>query len=88
MKRMKAFRTPSDRSMSDILRRRWKPMCQESAGTSDENKAAMPKKGKLFFTDSAHRAAAAALRYLRIGAAGIAQWRLYSEEPGPGDGGL
>lgn len=28
------------------------PMHQESAGTSDENKAAMPKKGKLFFTDS------------------------------------
>ena len=25
------------------------PMHQESAGTSDENKAAMPKKGKLFF---------------------------------------
>ena len=25
------------------------PMYQESAGTSDENKAAMPKKGKLFF---------------------------------------
>lgn len=28
------------------------PMYQESVGTSDENKAAMPKKGKLFFTDS------------------------------------
>ena len=25
------------------------PMYQESVGTSDENKAAMPKKGKLFF---------------------------------------
>ena len=25
------------------------PMHQESAGTSDENKAAMPKKGKSFF---------------------------------------
>ena len=28
------------------------PMHQESAGTSDENKAAMPKKENCFFTDS------------------------------------
>ena len=59
------------------------PMCQESAGTSDENKAAMPKKGKLFFYRQRRTVAAAAALVICIGAAGIAQWRLHSEEPGP-----
>ena len=35
------------------------PMHQESAGTSDENKAAMPKKGKLFFYRQRRTVAAA-----------------------------
>ena len=59
------------------------PMYQESAGTSDENKAAMPKKGKLFFYRQRRTVAAAAALVICIGAAGIAQWRLHSEEPGP-----
>ena len=59
------------------------PMHQESAGTSDENKAAMPKKGKLFFYRQRRTVAAAAALVICIGAAGIAQWRLHSEEPGP-----
>ena len=59
------------------------PMHQESAGTSDENKAAMPKKGNLFFYRQRRTVAAAAALVICIGAAGIAQWRLHSEEPGP-----
>ena len=59
------------------------PMYQESVGTSDENKAAMPKKGKLFFYRQRRTVAAAAALVICIGAAGIAQWRLHSEEPGP-----
>ena len=59
------------------------PMYQESAGTSDENKAAMPKKGKLLFYRQRRTVAAAAALVICIGAAGIAQWRLHSEEPGP-----
>ena len=59
------------------------PMHQESAGTSDKNKAAMPKKGKLFFYRQRRTVAAAAAFVICIGAAGIAQWRLHSEEPGP-----
>lgn len=59
------------------------PMHQESAGTSDENKAAMPKKGKLLFYRQRRTVAAAAALVICIGAAGIAQWRLHSEEPGP-----
>ena len=59
------------------------PMHLESAGTSDENKAAMPKKGKLFFYRQRRTVAAAAALVICIGAAGIAQWRLHSEEPGP-----
>ena len=38
------------------------PMYQESVGTSDENKAAMPKKGKLFFYRQRRAVAAAAKR--------------------------
>lgn len=59
------------------------PMHLESAGTSDENKAAMPKKGKLLFYRQRRTVAAAAALVICIGAAGIAQWRLHSEEPGP-----
>ena len=59
------------------------PMHQESAGTSDKNKAAMPKKGKLLFYRQRRTVAAAAALVICIGAAGIAQWRLHSEEPGP-----
>lgn len=59
------------------------PMHQESAGTSEKNKAAMPKKGKLFFYRQRRTVAAAAALVICIGAAGIAQWRLHSEEPGP-----
>ena len=59
------------------------PMYQESVGTSDENKAAMPQKGKLFFYRQRRTVAAAAALVICIGAAGIAQWRLHSEEPGP-----
>lgn len=59
------------------------PMYQESVGTSNENKAAMPKKGKLFFYRQRRAVAAAAALVICIGAAGIAQWRLHSEEPGP-----
>ena len=41
------------------------PMHQESAGTSDENKAAMPKKGKLFFLPTAaHSGGSSRSRYL------------------------
>lgn len=58
-------------------------MYQESVGTSNENKAAMPKKGKLFFYRQRRAVAAAAALVICIGAAGIAQWRLHSEEPGP-----
>ena len=47
------------------------PMYQESAGTSDENKAAMPKKGKLFFYRQRRTVAAAAALVICIGAAGI-----------------
>ena len=59
------------------------PMHLESAGTSDENKAAMPKKGKQLFYRQRRTVAAAAALVICIGAAGIAQWRLHSEEPGP-----
>ena len=59
------------------------PMHQESAGTSEKNKAAMPKKGNLFFYRQRRTVAAAAALVICIGAAGIAQWRLHSEEPGP-----
>lgn len=59
------------------------PMHLESAGTSDENKAAMPKKGKLLFYRQRRTVAAAAALVICIGAAGIAQWRLHSEEPEP-----
>ena len=59
------------------------PMHQESAGTLDKNKAAMPKKGNLFFYRQRRTVAAAAAFVICIGAAGIAQWRLHSEEPGP-----
>lgn len=59
------------------------PMNQESVGTSDENKAAMPKKGNLLFYRQRRTVAAAAALVICIGAAGIAQWRLHSEEPGP-----
>ena len=59
------------------------PMYQESVGTSDENKAAMSKKGKSFFYRQRRTVAAAAALVICIGAAGIAQWRLHSEEPGP-----
>ena len=51
------------------------PMYQESVGTSDENKVAMPKKGKLFFYRQRRTVAAAAALVICIGAAGIAQWR-------------
>ena len=57
------------------------PMYQESVGTSNENKAAMPKKGKLFFYRQRRAVAAAAALVICIGAAGIAQWRLHSENP-------
>ena len=57
------------------------PMHQESAGTSDENKAAMPKRENCFFTDSGAQWRAAAALVICIGAAGIAQWRLHSENP-------
>ncbi len=59
------------------------PMYQESVGTSDKNKAAMPKKGNLFFYRQRRTVAAAAALVICVGAAGIAQWRLHSEEPGP-----
>lgn len=59
------------------------PMHQESAGTSEKNKAAMPKKGNLFFYRQRRTVAAAAALVICIGAAGIAQWRLHSEESGP-----
>ena len=40
------------------------PMHQESAGTSDENKAAMPKKGKLFFYRQRRTVGSRCSRYL------------------------
>ena len=58
------------------------PMHQESAGTSDENKAAMPKRENCFLPTAAHSGGSRCL-VICIGAAGIAQWRLHSEEPGP-----
>lgn len=45
------------------------PMYQESVGTSNENKAAMPKKGKLFFYRQRRAVAAAAALVICIGAA-------------------
>ena len=40
------------------------PMCQESAGTSDENKAAMPKKENCFLPTAAHSGGSSRTRYL------------------------
>lgn len=64
------------------------PMYQESVGTSDENKAAMPKKGKLFFYRQRRTVAAAAALVICIGAARNCTVAVAFGRTRTGDGGL
>ena len=51
-KRMKSFSTPWDRSMSDILRRRWNRCIRKAQGLRMKIKQRCPKRENCFFTDS------------------------------------
>lgn len=58
------------------------PLKPEDTGISEEKKTGQQKKGSMLFFRQRRQIAAAAALVVCIGAAGIAQWKLHSEELG------